>query len=127
MTILGDIIQDLATDKLVEQVHMICQRIKEEEQVSFEYIEYASEGPNIFLTLEVPGRNKKEVGFLSLEREGEEIYLSIYSTLSLTDMKDIEPKDAAPPKRQRVWEIRDHRAEKILTEFAKHVKFLRGE
>ena len=83
MTILGDIIQDLATDKLVEQVHMICQRIKEEEQVSFEYIEYASEGPNIFLTLEVPGRNKKEVGFLSLEREGEEIYLSIYSTLSL--------------------------------------------
>ena len=86
MTILGDIIQDLATDKLVEQVHMICQRIKEEEQVSFEYIEYASEGPNIFLTLEVPGRNKKEVGFLSLEREGEEIYLSIYSTLPLINI-----------------------------------------
>lgn len=127
MTILGDIIQDLGTDKLVEQVHMICQRINDEEKESFEYMKYASEGPNIFLTLEVPGRNRKEIGFLSLEREGEEIYLSIYSTLSLTDMKDIEPKDAAPPKRQKVWEIRDHRAEKILTEFAKHVKYLRGE
>jgi len=127
MTILSDIIKELGTDKLSEQVHMICKKIKDEETESFEYIQYASEGPNIFLTLEVPGRNKKEVGFISLERESDEVYLSIYSTLFLIDIKNVEPKDAAPPKRQRVWEIKDHRAEKILTEFAKHVKYLRGE
>ena len=127
MTILSDIITELGTNKLSEQVHMLCKRIKDEEVESFEYMQYTSEGPNTFLTLEVPGRNKKEVGFVSLERESDEVYLCVYSTLFLIDMKDIEPKDAAPPKRQRVWEIKDHRAEKILTEFAKHVKYLRGE
>jgi len=127
MTILGDLIKELPSDKLAEQVHMICQKILEEERESFKYIEYASVGPNIFLTLEVPGKNKKEIGFISLEREGEEMYLVIFSTLPLIEINDVDPEDAPPPKRQKVWEVRDHRAEKILTEFAKKVKFLRGE
>jgi len=128
MGILATIIEELGTDELIEQVHMICQQILEEEKESFEYIDYASDGPNIFLTIEVPGRNQKEVGFLSLEREGEEIYLVIFSTLTKADMESHKnAEDAPPPKRQRVWEIRDHRAEKILTEYAKRAKLLRGE
>lgn len=127
MTILGSIIEELGTDKLIEQVHMICQRIRQEEKESFKYIEYASDGPNILLTLEVPGRNQKEIGFISLEREGEEIYLIIFSTLQKSEINGVNANEAPPPKRQRVWEVRDHRAERILTEFAKTVKFLRGE
>jgi len=127
MGILATIIDELGTDKLIEQVHMICQQIREEEESSFEYIEYASDGPNIFLTLEAPGRNQKEVGFLSLEREGEEIYLIIYSTLLKADIEGVAPEEAPTPKRQKVWEVRDHRAEKIVTDFAKRIKLLRGE
>jgi len=127
MGILETIIDELGTDKLIEQVHMICQQIREEEESSFEYIEYASDGPNIFLTLEAPGRNQKEVGFLSLEREGEEIYLIIYSTLLKVDIEGVAPEEAPTPKRQKVWEVRDHRAEKIVTDFAKRIKLLRGE
>jgi len=127
MGILATIIDELGTDKLIEQVHMICQQIREEEESSFEYIEYASDGPNIFLTLEAPGRNQKEVGFLSLEREGEEIYLIIYSTLLKVDIEGVAPEEAPTPKRQKVWEVRDHRAEKIVTDFAKRIKLLRGE
>ena len=110
MGILADIISELGTDKLIEQVHMICLEILEEEKEAFKYIEYASDGPNVFLTLEVPGRNQKEVGFLSLEREGEEIYLIIHSTLLFTEIEGVKPDDAPPPKRQKVWEIRDGRA-----------------
>ena len=127
MGILADIISELGTDKLIEQVHMVCLEILEEEKETFKYMEYASDGPNIFLTLEVPGRNQKEMGFLSLEREGEEIYLIIYSTLLLAEIAGVEPDDAPPPKRQKVWEIRDGRAERILTEYAKTIKLLRGE
>lgn len=128
MGILADIISELGTDKLIEQVHMICLEILKEEKESFKYMEYASDGPNILLTLEVPGRNQKEIGFLSLEREGEEIYLVIFSTLLKRDIEaNQNAEDAPPPKRQRVWEIRDGRAEKILTEYAKTIKLLRGE
>ena len=89
-------------------------------------MQYASDGPNVMITLEVPGRYKKEVGFISLEREAPETYLIIFSTIPLSEIEK-EPDDALPPKRQRVWEVNDHRAVKIMTEFAKQVKFLRGE
>ena len=127
MGILEDIIAELPSDELVEQVHRIATDILEEEKPKFEYMDYASEGPNVLLTLEVPGRNKKEVGFLSLEREGPEVYLVVFLTLPVLTMDTKKPDEALPPKRQRVWEIKDHRAAKIMTEFAKKVKYLRGE
>ena len=127
MGILEDIIAELPSDELVEQVHRIATDILEEEKPKFEYMDYASEGPNILLTIEVPGRNKKEVGFLSLEREGPEVYILVFLTLPVLTMETKKPDEALPPKRQRVWEIKDHRAIKIMTEFAKKVKYLRGE
>ena len=127
MGILEDIIAELPSDELVEQLHMIATKILEEEKPKFEYMDYASEGPNILLTIEVPGRNKKEVGFLSLEREGPEVYILVFLTLPVLTMETKKPDEALPPKRQRVWEIKDHRAIKIMTEFAKKVKYLRGE
>jgi hypothetical protein len=127
MGILEDIIAELPSDELIEQLHMICAQILEEEKPKFEYIEYASDGPNTLLTLEAPGRNKKELGFISLEREGPETYLVVYSTIPTMLIEIDKPDEAMPPKRQRVWEVKDHRATKIMTEFAKKVKYLRGE
>jgi hypothetical protein len=131
MGILEDIIAELPSDKLIEQLHMIATQILEEESDNFYYdkriLDYASEGPNVLLTLEVPGRNKKEVGFISLEREGTEVYIVTFSTLPFIEMETKKPDEALPPKRQRVWEVKDHRATRIMTEFAKKVKYLRGE
>ena len=131
MGILEDIIAELPSDELIEQLHMIATQILKEESDNFYYdkriLDYASEGPNVLLTLEVPGRNKKEVGFISLEREGPEVYLVVLSTLPFIEMETKKPDEALPPKRQRVWEVKDHRATKIMTEFAKKVKYLRGE
>jgi len=126
MGILEEIISELPSDELVEQLQMIANQILEEESPTFEYMDYASTGPNVILTLEVPGRYQKEVGFISLEREGKETYLVIFSSLRKTELEK-EPDEASPPKRQRVWEVNDHRATKIMTEFAKNVKSLRGE
>lgn len=131
MGILEDIIAELPSDKLIEQLHMIATNILEEEEPNFYYdkkiLDYASEGPNVLLILEVPGKYKKEVGFISLEREGPEVYLVIFSTLPIAEIDGKKPDEALPPKRQRVWEVKDHRATKIMTEFAKKVKYLRGE
>ncbi len=127
MGILEDIISELPTTKLIEQIHMIAAQILEEESPKFEYIDYASDGPNVLLILEAPGRNKKEVGFVSLEREGAETYLVVFSTISNSEIATKNPDEAMSPKRQRVWEVNDHRATKIMTEFAKVIKYLRGE
>lgn len=127
MGILEDIIAELPTDDLVEQLHMICSKILEEEKPKFEYIEYASDGPNILITLEAPGRNKKELGFISLEREGPETYLIVYTTISIMEVNSKSSEESMPPKRQRVWVVDDHRAAKIMAEFARKVKYLRGE
>lgn len=130
MGILEDIIAELPSDELTEQLHMIATDILKEDTPNFYYdkkiLDYASTGPNVILTLEVPGRYKKEVGFISLEREGKETFLIIFSSLSKGELEK-EPDDASSPKRQRVWEVNDHRTAKIMAEFARQVKFLRGE
>jgi len=127
MGILEDIIAELPSEELIEQLHMICTKILEEEKSKFTYIEYASKGPNTLLTLEAPGRNKKELGFISLERESPEVYLVVYTTIPIMELETKSPDEATAPKRQRVWEVKDHRTVKIMTEFAKQVKYLRGE
>lgn len=127
MGILENIIAELPSDELIEQLHMICTDILKEESPSFRYIEYASTGPNTLITLEVPGRNQREFGFLSLEREGPETYLVVYTTIPIMEVDNKSPDEAMPPKRQRVWAVNDHRVAKIMTEFAKTVKYLRGE
>jgi len=127
MGILEDIITELPTDELIEQLHMICANILAEEKPKFTYIDYASDGPNTLITLEAPGRNQKELGFISLEREGTETYLVVYSTIPTIEMEIKKPDESSPPKRQRVWEVKDHRAAKIMSEFARKVKYLRGE
>jgi hypothetical protein len=77
------------------------------------------------LTVEVPGQNTKEIGFLSLEREDEEVYVAVYSTLE--KYRIVDPiEDTLPPRRRKVWVIDENKAEKILTKFATKLKMLRG-
>lgn len=123
MTILQTLISELKTDDKTQQLKMLCDEIQAEEMTNIGNPDILPKGPNIFLSLEVPGRNDKEIGFLTLEREAPKMYITVFSTIKSSYL---ENKEIAP-KRQRVWTIADVRPEKILTSYGKTYKFLRGE
>ena len=126
MSILGDIIKEIDNDDKLEVIRILCDQIFEEEVGNIENRDVLPTGPNIFLSLEVPGRVKNEIAFLSLERESEDVYLAV---LFVTEKKQLKKEflEDVSMKRQRVWKINDHRPEKILTEYAKKYKLLRGQ
>jgi hypothetical protein len=120
MTILQQILSEMQTNDTTQKVRELCDKIaKEEGELDHEGI--APKGPNIFLVLKVPGRTTKELAFLTLEREAEMQYIITLSTIPVNKLPD------GTVKRRKVWEINDGRADKILTEYAKKYKFLRGE
>ena len=123
MGLLQDIIENMNKDEKdkLQQIRELCDQISEEETIEHE--SKLPAGPNIFLSLEVPGRNDKEVAYLTLERESEDLYLAVLYTIATTQLSNPD----SGLKRQRVWTIEDHRPEKILTEYAKQYKFLRGK
>ena len=125
---MGILEQLLSEIDLTHQVRVICDQINEEEKPSFKYPELVPKGAMVFLSLEVPGRNTKEIGFLTLEREDVERYVAIYSTLEKYRISDdLSNVDSIiPPRRRRVWVIDENKAEKILTQFAIKLKMLRG-
>jgi len=123
MTILGNIIKELNENDLTLQVKKICEQIELEETKKCKHPKRRPTGPNTFLSIEVPGIKKNEVSYVSLEREGEEEYLtvlwSLYNKFYADESKNL--------KKIKVWQINENKAEKILINFAKTVKFLRGE
>lgn len=125
MTILKQLLSEIKTDDKIQQVRELCDNIQREEEELRDTVksEHTPAGPNIFLSLEVPGRTSKEIAFLSLERESESLYLIVLSTLLNIHVG----KPDVGLKRQKVWEVSDNRPERILTEYAKTYKFLRGE
>lgn len=123
MGILQTLLGEMKTKDLTQQVRELCDKISKEEKENIKNDHFLPEGPNIFLALEVPGRTKKEVAYLTLERESEDVYLTVLYTIPLIQMR----KPDANLKRQKVWEINDHRPERILTEYAKVNKLLRGD
>ena len=125
MGILEKLLGELPELDLTTKVRIICDKIIEEEKENIKYPDLLPKGARIFLSVEVPGRNKNEIGFLSLEREDEEVYIILYSTLEKSRISD-DPENPMAPRRKKVWVIDDHRADRILTQFAKKLKMLRG-
>ena len=125
MGILQHLLSELKDTDLTHQVRVICDQIIQEEKDSIEYPELNPVGPRVFLSLSVPGRNTKEIGFLTLEREDAEVYIAIYSTLEKHRIVE-DPEEQLPPRRRKVWVIDENKAEKIITQFAKKLKMLRG-
>ena len=126
MGILNKILKEIVSDDNLAKVRQVCDQIADEENGNINHAQILPKGPNLFLVLEVPGRIKEEIAFLGLERESENLWLSVLFT---TTKKEFEFREKISPsmKRQRVWQISDHRPEMILTEYAKRYKFLRGE
>ena len=130
MSILRDLINNIKTDDLVEQMRILCDQILEQESKEMPYIDYRPQGVNIFLCLEIPGSTKKDIGFLALERDNEDLWLASFWSISKIQLMETLNRDAtisSSPRKKKVHEIKDHRPEKILTEYAKLFKFYHGE
>lgn len=103
----------------VEKIRALCDTISSEEK---EKIEAAfggissPKGPNIFLCLPCKARVKSESGALTLERELGNVFVTVLYTRG----------DGATFKKQKLWEIKEVRPDKILTEYAKIYKYLEG-
>jgi hypothetical protein len=123
LTLLQETIKNLKSDDDAEKIKLLCDQISKEEKEFIDHPERLPYGPNIFLSLEVPGRMSQEVAYLTLEREGVDFYLAVLYTLPLSQIKNVD----VGVKKQRVWQIEDHRPEKVLTGYAKVIKYLRGE
>ncbi len=129
MPILSDLISRIKTDDLVEQMRILCDQVFEEESKEMNYIEQRPQGANIFLCLQIPGSTKKEIGFLALERDNEDLWLASFWSISETQLEAAKEDEtiSSSPRKKKVHEIEDHRPEKILTEYAKLYKFYHGE
>jgi hypothetical protein len=125
--ILQKVLEEIKSDDNLEKIRILCDQIFDQEKASIEHIRILPKGPNLLLVLEVPGRIKSEIAFLALERESEDLYLSVLFTTNKEELQKTKNQGSPSIKRQRVWQINDHRPEQILTEYAKRYKFLRGE
>ena len=119
-TTLDKIIEEIPASDITQVVRELCDIIMKEELPKMKNMKNAPKGPNKFLILEVPGFLKREVGFLTLERESEEDYLGVYWSFRLG-------KQDKPVRKIKVHKIEGNSAKKILYQFAKLVKFYRGE
>ena len=122
--ILDDILKEVKSNEVVEEVKEICNKIwVEEEEQNVIYQKVIPEGANIFLAVQVPPKAKGEVSFLSIERDPIDEWVCNYYSIRITDMKGIPQM----PKRYQSHKIEGRSAKKIMIEFAKLVKFYRGE
>lgn len=119
MSILDELLVKLEKSSLDEQVKQICDQIMAEERPKFNNREAEPTGPNIFLAIQCNKFENSLTSFLTLEREMKEKYIVVL-------MAKNSKKDAIL-KRQKVWEINENKAEKILKFFAETLKFVKGE
>jgi len=131
MTILDELLSEIKTIDVVEKLRIICDKIQIEENEKFKYAkELIPKGPNNFLVVEVPGRNQKEIAYLVLERDMPVItqaYNAVLYTYILSKLDLTKPETFPPPKRQHSWIIGETDPRKVLKQFARLVKFLKGE
>jgi len=127
LTILEELIKEAGTSDLTEQVRSICEKIYNEEKLSFQYPEVEPKGPNIFLAVEVPGKTDRQIGYLTLERESEEDYVVVFYMVDINKIIKDNREESTSPRKIKAWEVSEIYAEKILTHFAKICKTLRGK
>lgn len=130
MGILDEVIAEFKTDNMIIQLRELCKQISEEENKKIiKYVERLPKGPNVFLSLEIPPLKNSEISYITLERdmslegEGGTDWLVFIWTMNLKLYRD----DTKGLKRVKVYKIEGKSAKKILTQFAKKVKFYRGE
>lgn len=129
MGILDDVISEFKTDNMIIQLRELCSKIAQEERENNKHASRLPRGPNVFLALEIPPLKDGEISYLSLERdmslegEGGTDWLIFVWTMNVK----LYHSDTKGLKRVKAYKIEGRSAKKILTQFAKKVKFYRGE
>jgi hypothetical protein len=126
LKIIDEILKEVPSDEMLIQVKEICNVIQKEEAPTIKYPQVLPDGANIFLALEVPAKNKGEISFLTIERDPMDEYISHYYSIKITDIRNTTDLPQMP-KRYQSHRIEGRSAKKIMIEFAKLVKFYRGE
>jgi len=75
MKIIDDLLEKVKEMPFDSQVKFICDKIQEQEDSVVEDKEIKPKGPNIFLSVQVPGITNKDICFLCLERESSQKYI----------------------------------------------------
>ncbi len=123
MSILEEILSKIPNLTADEKIKQICDQIIKEEESKFENKLDKPEGPNIFLALEVPGITRKEICFITLERD----FPGKFVVALWAKIKEKPEQEKKSMKKTRVWEINETDVKKILKEYVKIVKFMKGE
>ena len=118
-TILDELLEKTVKSMLDDQMKQICDQIMEEEKPKFTKPAFEPVGSNIFLAIQCSKENDILVSYLVLEREMKEKYIVVL-------MGQNTKKDNAL-RRQKVWEVKEDKAEKILKFYAEKLKFVKGE
>lgn len=126
--LLDELLKEIPSSDLTVQVKEICNRIWDEEKRNIKHPKTAPDGANIFLSLEVAPRAKDEVSYLTLERDPLEEFVAIYYTIRIREYRKFSSSEIpVMPKRVKAHNIKEYKPKKIMAEFAKLVKFYRGE
>lgn len=122
MGILEEVIKELGTSELDQQVRELSDIITQEERGGKEYD--GPDGPNVFLSLNAID-SKKQKTYVTLEREGPEKYIVAEWTRFVKRKED--EVVLGPLKRIQVTEVKEQKANKIVKEFASKLIFVQGK
>lgn len=123
MSILEELLSKLSKLPIDEQVKQICDKITEEEKSKIEHNLFIPKGPNIFLALEVSEQDIGSFSFLCLERESEGKYIISLRNFSKKRIKN----ENEYARKVKVWDLREDKTERILSEYARKYKYLNGD
>ena len=119
MSILSDLLSELASNDSDETLKKLCDKIYEEEKKKFiDHAEFLPTGPNIFLALECP-EDFQKYNFICLEREERNKFIVSHW--------GIFKKNTENSKRVKVWDCRGLPNNKIIEMFLEKYNFLKGK
>jgi hypothetical protein len=128
--ILDELMEEMKDQKILdfhEQIMEISNNIFNEEKESMKYIDLHPNGANVILTLETKGLIKKEIGFLTLQRDFGDKYICVYRTIFEPKIKHLKENDEVRYFINATWEIDENKVEKVMKEFIKRYKFIEGK
>jgi len=123
MTLLEEVLIDCEDSSLDEQVKRLCDSIYQEEVSTIQDYVNLPKGPNIFLSLQVPGKTKNETSYLNLEREMPGKFIIVLQSALTEDLL----KNRKGLRTKKTFAIHEETAKKIITKYAKMLKFMKGE
>lgn len=119
MGIIDELLKEIPSNELDQQIREICNKIIEEEKDKLEY--ECMSGPNVFLSLPCQGTFEKEIGCVCLEREMKgEFVVSFWTKLK---------SSKGSFKKYKTWACPNSldNTDKILKFYAEKLKYLKGD